>query len=280
MVGEALQHGAFLGAVADRHAQRPDAAEDVELGDRQRVHAVEADRVAEGDEVHPAGAAPAAGGRPELVAALDDPLAGLVLELGREGAGADPGRVGLGDAPDFGDVGRADAGADRRRAGDRVRRGDEGIGAVVEVEQGRLGALEDHRPVGVQGVPAELGGVGDVGLQPMPVVDVFLDHRVQVQARVRHAGNRPPPAPPRLPRPLPCAVCAAAPRARAEPAAWAPGRRGSWFAGSSRRAGPGRGSRVAAPCRRSRGRSRAGWCRSRASPVWSPRPCRGARGRA
>ena len=114
MVGEAVEDGALLRAVADRDPQRADAAEHVELGDRQRVHAVEADRVAQGDQVHPAAAPPPAGGGAELVAALDHLLADLVVELGREGPGADPGRVGLGDPPDLVDVGRADAGADRR----------------------------------------------------------------------------------------------------------------------------------------------------------------------
>ena len=111
-------------------------------------------------------------------------------QLGREGAGPDPGRVGLGDPPDLGDVGRADAGADGRRAGDRVGGGDEGIGAVVEVEQRRLGALEDHRLAGVERVPAQARGVGDVRLQPVAVADVFLDHAVDVEPRVGHAGRR------------------------------------------------------------------------------------------
>ena len=61
------------------------------------------------------------------------------------------------------------AGADGGRAGDRVGGGDEGIGAVVEVEQGRLGALEEHRAAGVERVPAEPRGVGDVGLEPVAV---------------------------------------------------------------------------------------------------------------
>ena len=37
VVGEAVEDGALLGAVADRDPQRLDAAEYVELGDRQRV---------------------------------------------------------------------------------------------------------------------------------------------------------------------------------------------------------------------------------------------------
>ena len=122
--------------------------------------------------------------------ALEHLPADVVVELGRERPGADPGRVGLGDPPDLVDVGRPDAGADRRRAGDRVRGGDERIGAVVEVEQGRLGALEDDRLAGVERVPAEPRGVGDVGLEPVAEADVLLDHRVQVEARVRRVVHR------------------------------------------------------------------------------------------
>ncbi len=228
-------------------------AQHVELGDRQRVHPVEADGVAQRDQVHPAAAPAAAGGGAELVAALDHPLADLVVQLGREGPGADPGRVGLGDPPDLVmSVGPTPA-PTHGGAGDRVGGGDEGIGAVVEVEQGRLGALEDHRLAAVERVPAELRGVGDVGLEPVAEVDVFLDHRVQVEARVRHARRSALRRRFGLLAGFLALLCAAAPRARAAPAAWAPARRGSWSAGSSRRAGPGRGCRAAAPCRRRQG---------------------------
>ena len=68
--------------------------------------------------------------------------------------------------------------------GDRVRRGDEGIGAVVEVEQRPLGALEDHGPAGVERLPAEVRGVGDERLEPVAVAQVLLGHRVEVEPRV------------------------------------------------------------------------------------------------
>ncbi len=62
---------------------------------------------------------------------------------------------------------------------------------MVEVEEGRLGALEDHRLLAIERVPAELRGVGDVGLEPVAVVDVLLDHRVEVGTRIDHAAHRP-----------------------------------------------------------------------------------------
>ena len=105
------------------------------------------------------------------------------------GPGADARRVGLADAPDLVDVARADAGADARRAGDRVRGGDERIGAVVDVEHRALGALEEHDPVGLERVPDEPGAVGDLGLELVPVGHVLLGHRVQIERGV--AGERP-----------------------------------------------------------------------------------------
>ena len=68
---------------------------------------VEARGVAQRDQVEPAAAAVAAGRRAELAAQLAQVRAELVVELGRERPGADPRRVGLGDAPDLVDVGRA-----------------------------------------------------------------------------------------------------------------------------------------------------------------------------
>src|SRR5204863_3666160 len=126
-------------AIADADAQRIDSRENVELGDGQRGHAIEADGVAQRDLVEPAAAAWPPGGGPHLAPALAKPLAELVLELRREWPRADARRVGLCDPPDLVDVPGPDAGTDAGRARDGVRRGDEGIGPVVEVK---------HRPLG------------------------------------------------------------------------------------------------------------------------------------
>jgi hypothetical protein len=55
---------------------------------------------------------------------------------------------------------------------------------VVEVEHRALGALEEDGAIVVQNVPAELRGVGDVGLEAVPVGDVGVCHRVQVELGV------------------------------------------------------------------------------------------------
>ena len=172
-----------------------------------------------------------------------------VVELGREGARADARGVGLGDAPDLVDRARPDAGADAGGARDRVGRGDERIGAVVDVEHGALRPLEDHEAAVVEHAPGDRRGVGDVAAR--------AGGRGCGTPRSSCAGRAPGPW-----------------RTDAASGAWARARRRSSCAGSSRRAGPACGCRGAPPCRRSRGRCRGGWCRSGAcracaSPAWS-----------
>ena len=100
---------------------------------------------------------------------LPQALAVVVEQLGRERAAADPGRVGLHDADDPLDAGRPDAGAGRGAAGDRVGRGDERIGAVVDVEQRALAALEQHVLARVERLVQQQAGVGDVRAEPLGV---------------------------------------------------------------------------------------------------------------
>ena len=64
------------------------------------------------------------------------------LQFGRERPLADARRVGLGDAEHVVDGARAEAGAGRRLRRHGVGRGDERIGAVVDVEQRALRAFE------------------------------------------------------------------------------------------------------------------------------------------
>src|SRR5205085_6735494 len=98
--------------------------------------------------VEPAAAALAPRDGAELAPALADALAGAVAELGRERSLADPRRIGLGDAEHVADGARSEPGAGRGLPCDRVRGGDEGIGAVVDVEQRPLRALEQDALAG------------------------------------------------------------------------------------------------------------------------------------
>ena len=96
------------------------------------------------------------------------------------GPGADAGRVGLDHADDPVDPGRADAGAGADAAGDRVGRRHERVGAVVDVEHRRLGALEQHRLAVVERLVEQQRGVGDQRPQPVGVRQQLLDDRVDV----------------------------------------------------------------------------------------------------
>ena len=121
-----------------------EAVEHVELGEGELGEAVQPGGVAQHHAVEPPGTAPAPGDRPELAADVDEAVAVVVGELGGERSGADAGRVGLGDPDDAVDVPRPEPGAGARSARGRVGRRDVRIGAVVEVEERRLGALEQQ----------------------------------------------------------------------------------------------------------------------------------------
>ena len=145
---------------ADLH--RVEAVEHVELRERQFGEAVEANGLAQHDAVEPAGTTPTTRDGAELTADLDEAVAVVVGELGRKRSGADAGGVGLRDADDAVDVAGPEAGSGACTAGRRVGRRDVRIGAVVEVEERRLGAFEQHVGPGRQGVVQQAHGVGDV----------------------------------------------------------------------------------------------------------------------
>ena len=141
-VGEAVAH-------ADRDLV--ERREHVELRQRERRDAVDTDGESQRHEVEPAAAANASGHGAELTAELAHALLRRPVDLARERPLADAGHVGLGDSEDLVDPLRPEAEADRSPGGDRARGRDEGIRAVVEVEQRPLGALEEDAPPVAQG---------------------------------------------------------------------------------------------------------------------------------
>src|SRR5512145_117043 len=133
-----------LELVADADLYRVDPVEYVELGDAQAGDAVQLDRALERRSVEPAGAPRPAGGGAEFLSALAQVLPDVVRELGRERPAADARRIRLCNADHIVQVVRADARAGRRGAGDAVRRGDERVRAVVDVEERALRAFEEQ----------------------------------------------------------------------------------------------------------------------------------------
>ena len=179
--------------VGDAELHLVERVEHVELGDRQFGEPVEPGRMTQHRDVEPAGAAAAAGDGAELAPDVDESFPGLSVVLGGERAGADARAVRLGDADDTGDPLRTDARPGARPAGHRIRGRDVRIGAVVEVEERGLGALEEHMLAGLQRFVHERDRVAQVGRHAVgdlagvarhQVVDVdrFLpegdDHRV------------------------------------------------------------------------------------------------------
>ena len=166
------------GLVTDADLDLVETVEDVEFGERDLGERVQPRRLAGHDGVEPADASTATGVGPELVPALDERLPDLAVDFRGEGTGAHARDVGLGDADDRRDVARPEAGAGAGAAGDGVGGGHERIGAVVEVEEGRLGALEQDPLAAIERVVHDGDGVADHRRQPgCELIEVLLGDR-------------------------------------------------------------------------------------------------------
>src|SRR3546814_20335275 len=84
--------------VSGADADRVEAVEHVELGQRDAGDARHGAALPDEHGVEPAAAALAPGDGAEFMPALAELLAGRILELGREGGAADARRIALGDA--------------------------------------------------------------------------------------------------------------------------------------------------------------------------------------
>ena len=155
--------GDFLAVhfVADADRDLVQFVEHVELSDDQRVDAIHRGGVAGERNVEPAAAARATRHRAELFAHLADLFAERAVVFAGEGSGTDAGDVGLGDADDAVDFGGRHAGAGTGAAGGGAGRGDEGVSAVVNVQHGSLGTLEQNTLAIANGAVEQRGGVGD-----------------------------------------------------------------------------------------------------------------------
>ena len=222
------------------HADRDlgERREDIELRERERRDPVDANGEAQCDQVEPAAAALAAGDGAELAAELAHARLRRALDLARERPLSDARDVRLRDAEHLVDPLRPDPEAHGRARCDRARGRDERVRAVVEIEQRPLGTLEEHaaRRRGAPGRRAATCRRRTARAARRSPRSVWRDLLERRTARAR--------------RPARARRSSRATRAR------------SSGGGSSGRAGPGRGSRSASPCRHRRGRFRAGSSRS------------------
>src|SRR5690606_3574448 len=93
-------------SVADADLDFRKAVEDVELCQRGAVDPAARDGLPHHPRIEPAAAPGAPGHAPELLASLAERAADLVVLLGRERAGSDPGGIGLGNAEHVADRSR------------------------------------------------------------------------------------------------------------------------------------------------------------------------------
>src|SRR5262249_31429444 len=128
--------------IANANLELRKLIEHIQLGQSDAVNTAHFAGLPHEAGIEPAAAARSPRDRAELLAPLAEELAGLILELGRERSFPYPRGVGLGDAQHVVDRARPEprAGRGLRRYG--VRRGDKGIGAVVDIEQGALRTFE------------------------------------------------------------------------------------------------------------------------------------------
>ncbi len=142
---------ALADSVAGADLDPLEPVEHVDLGQRDAGDPADRGRLAHEHRVEPAAAAFAPRHRSEFAAACPQPLAGGPLwsiwgEFGREGAAPDPRGVSLDDAEHEARRRRSGSAPRAARPGDRVGRGDERIGPVIDVEQHALRPLEQDPP--------------------------------------------------------------------------------------------------------------------------------------
>ena len=129
-------------------------------------------------------------------------LAGFVIEFGRERAAADAGAVRLDDAEHEARRRRPGAAARAGRPGDGVGRSDERVGAMIDIEQHALRALEQYPPSAPPGLVEvaphrprerqdEVRDFGEVVLEPLTIDRWLVEpgaQRVMVRAQAVEQG--------------------------------------------------------------------------------------------
>src|ERR1700723_1146214 len=109
--------------VADADFDGIDSGQDVELGERERPHPVDASGVAREHTVEPSDTSRTSGGSAEFVALFAQRIRQVASKLARKGSGADARRVALADAEHSFEIARTDTGAAEHCARDATRRG-------------------------------------------------------------------------------------------------------------------------------------------------------------
>ena len=142
LAGRQIIDLAPIQSISDADLDLIETVQDVELGQRQALDAARSHRLAHQNRVEPAAASRPAGHDAEFLATLAERSADLVDLLGGKRTGAYASGIGLANSEHISDRPGAQSRPGRGLSGDRVRRRDEWIGAVVDVEQRSLRAFE------------------------------------------------------------------------------------------------------------------------------------------
>ena len=169
--------------VGDRHREVVEIIQNIAESQGGRLHRVHPDRVTRQDRIEPAATSGPSGGRAILAAPFADPASGFPDLFRWERARPDAARVGLEDTQDPGDSGRANSRPGARPSRGGAGGGDEGIGAMVQVQQRSLGTLEKKILSLIETAMEEVDGVGDEGFQRLAEGKIFFLGAVGISFR-------------------------------------------------------------------------------------------------
>ena len=177
-----------LVAVRGRDLQLPDAAQLVELRKEDIAERIEPRRVPQQHAVEPTHAPLPSGHRAELraefAANAAEAVGDVALDLRWERTGADARAVRFRRTDDSIHGARPDAGSGEDAGRDRLRRRNERIGAVIDVEQRPLRAFQQNVQPALQRAADSERRIGDVRREAFRVALVLGDDLLRVERQL------------------------------------------------------------------------------------------------
>ena len=148
--------------------------QDIQLGDDDGLQVVQDGRIEGRNPIEPSAAAGSARRGSEFGSPSSDFVSDGTVGFGGEGPPADSGGVGLGNSDHSRNPGGGYPGSHTSRPGSGIRRGDIGVGSVVDVEERPLGAFEQHPFAAPDMIVQEKGRIHHEFLQPLTILQVLL----------------------------------------------------------------------------------------------------------
>src|SRR6185503_12232878 len=151
---------------------------------RERIEAVDADRIPNRDRVKPPAPPGTAGDGTELLATFTKPIAKIAGELGRQWPLTHASRVSLRRTKYAVDAARTNPKTGTHTANRRIRRRHVRVGAVIDVEERALRTFEHDRLAFGAGLMEEDGHISDPRLHSLPGLRERLEHLSSVHRRL------------------------------------------------------------------------------------------------